>query len=162
MDNFREQLKDLTTTPSRDGQIMRMNKLNDEFARSLKSLEMGANNYNCFMYALGVEGDEDVKDILSANPQIKFGSSYITKLIDTEVLVEDIHGSVVLYFNGDKPLHAARRLHNGLCISKWGMGLLWQHELYDLPLNYGDRHAFFNLSSSAAAVEAFKKYSQKH
>jgi hypothetical protein len=65
MDNFRNQLHDLTTIPNRDGQIMRMSGLNNEFSRSIESIEMGENNYNCFMYALGLETSEHIKGYLT-------------------------------------------------------------------------------------------------
>lgn len=157
MDNFRNKLHDLTTIPNREGQIMRMRGLNNEFSRSIESIEMGENNYNCFMYALELQTNEHIKAILRANyPQLKFGSSYITELIDSKLLREDVEGKVVIYFNGDKPMHAARRISSKLYVSKWGLGLLWQHGLYDLPSEYGDRHKFYRRSSLEAAIKLFE------
>jgi hypothetical protein len=98
-----------------------------------------------------------LKAILRANyPHLKFGSSYITELIDNKLLRDDTEGNVVIYFNGNKPMHAARRVSSELYVSKWGLGLLWQHGLYDLPSEYGDSHKFYSISDLEAVIKLFE------
>ncbi|MFC1824881.1 hypothetical protein ACFL9T_19405 [Thermodesulfobacteriota bacterium] len=45
---------------------------------------------------------------------------------------------IVIYFDGEIAKHFGR-IDNDKIVSKWGKGLTWKHDLFEIPLSYGDR-----------------------
>jgi len=50
---------------------------------------------------------------------------------------------IVVYFNKNVPVHFGK-IDNETIISKWGKGNVWRHELWQVPLSYGDTVKFSN------------------
>jgi hypothetical protein len=69
--------------------------------------------------------------------------------------IED--GDIVLYFSEGKVCHAGK-LHGGRIISKWGAGLLLDHELFEVPSLYGDDVMTFKQVQIEEAEGLFQKY----
>jgi len=66
---------------------------------------------------------------------------YFLQLLDDGFIelhtLRKANDEVVVYFNDGVPTHFGR-LENDLVISKWGIGLIWKHKLFEVPLSYGD------------------------
>ena len=107
-------------------------------------VEQSAQPYNCFMYALRLLDHERVYAILQDDANrngwadIKVGPKFVARLIDRGILVEDVEGEIVIYFRGNIPVHAGIN-DKGRITSKWGIGNLWVHEMWEAPRSYGDR-----------------------
>ena len=74
-------------------------------------------------------------------------------LLDTGVLTEipqtdAREGDLVFYFGGEGRFkHAGLYRGRGQVVSKWGIGHLYQHGLFEVPESYGNNVRFFrNLS----------------
>ena len=50
---------------------------------------------------------------------------------------------IIVYFNDKIAKHFAF-IENNLIISKWGKGNVWQHELWEVPLSYGNEVMYSN------------------
>ncbi len=50
---------------------------------------------------------------------------------------------IVVYFDGDVAKHYGRIERNRI-VSKWGNGYAWKHDLFEVPLSYGDTIKFSN------------------
>lgn len=164
MESLRDTLEALTKIQTKSGQIDRMKQVNREFGCAITPLEFdGPNDFNCFLYALGLSDCQEIKDALfdKQRTDIKAGAEYIGELLDAEVLLPSKDGQIVMYLAGSTPSHAARLKQRDRCASKWGLGLLWEHGLYELPTTYGDKHNLFMLTSRREAIKVFLKYAEK-
>jgi hypothetical protein len=56
-------------------------------------------------------------------------------------------GALVIYSCKDRPQHAGILLPGRRVRSKWGMGYVWEHGLWEVPVSYGRQIAFFKAVS---------------
>ena len=138
-----------------------------------KDLEILANlpsedrNYNCFIYALGLEEDQEIL-------QDSHGFIYDTffqKLIDKKIVEftdSPQPGDYVLYRNSEK--YPNEITHIGVIereskiVSKWAWGPLLRHSLLDVPASYGDEISYVKRISKERAKDLyyqFKEFNKK-
>jgi len=102
--------------------------------------------YNCFTHALGLIDSDRVQRILKRDADwygfagIKVGSQFMVRLIADKLLVEDAAGELTVYFLDVTPRHAGRVV-GGRIQSKWGIGNLWDHEIWEVPASHGETAA---------------------
>lgn len=96
--------------------------------------------FTCFQFALGLSEDRELIDFKNKNPvyDAGFDSCFVNYLITNGLLTQNNNGSLVIYFFDGWPKHAARFVGSGRAISKWGLGNVYEHELYEVPESYGD------------------------
>jgi len=68
-------------------------------------------------------------------------------------------GDVVVYFSNAVPKHAAK-MNGSRVVSKWGLGHLWEHGLFEVPSIFGDDVRFFKRLARRAAVSAFVEFAK--
>jgi hypothetical protein len=121
--------------------------------------------FNCFEYALDLV-DSDVYRLLTEQfRRSRVGAddgAFVRYLIEKGVLHEVpqnevIKDGIVVYFKEQEPQHAGR-LFGARVASKWGDGLLWDHEILEVPIIYGDGVLFYRHLTLAAAESAFRDY----
>lgn len=115
--------------------------------------------FNCFMYALGVLDSAPIHRILYNNRDrdIKFGTEFVERLIEKEILKRRSEGDVIVYFKEGRARHAGI-FRNEYVISKWGRGCLWKHRILEVPASYGDNYIFYKRPSSELIEEEFRVY----
>ena len=97
-------------------------------------------NFNCFLYVLGLH--KDIEILSETNGFIY--DSFVKHLLDIGELQKTnspANGDCVVYRDlEDYPdsLTHAGVLSNGKVISKWAWGPLIKHSLWDVPAEYGD------------------------
>lgn len=69
-------------------------------------------------------------------------------------------GDLVVYFEEGKPTHAGILKESRRVISKWGKGLLLEHQLFEVPAIYGNECRFFKRPEVAACEDAFIEYAE--
>lgn len=118
-------------------------------------------NYNCFLYALGLHSS---KKILKESKGFIY-SAFIERLLDEGCLKETRRpksGDIVLYRNpresGQEFTHAGIRDRQGLIISKWSWGPLIKHRIFDVPSFYGSKTMFIGSLTKAEAERLWDKY----
>jgi len=114
----------------------------------------GAGNFNCFVYALGLENDHEF--LGGKNP---IQQEFIKYLFNKGILnrkEEASAGDLVFYQN-----ETGEITHGGIVqtdksiLSKWMWGALFAHALWDVPSSFGDI-VFY--SNPLAPDEAKKEY----
>lgn len=97
---------------------------------------------DCFLFVFqGKIPDKLVEKIRNFYEDTSTRVDYFHQLLDDGFI--ELHTSrkandeVVVYFNDGVPAHFGK-LENDLVISKWGIGLIWKHKLFEVPLSYGD------------------------
>ena len=121
----------------------------------------GPGQYNCYMYALNVHRSPAVTDLL-ARRNIAFGNDFMAWLIESGRLTPisadaAAAGDIVLYSDRSGPKHAGR--WDGKAVqSKWGLGHLWSHRVFEVRSSYGDAAQAYQRVDSAAMAQWFVEY----
>ncbi len=119
-------------------------------------------NYNCFIYALGLSNNlEFIKKVSGF-----IYSPFVKKLIEEGVLRESKEikkGTIILYTNEKKfpgeIAHAGVMKDKDTVISKWSWGPTLEHSLLSVPLSYGETLKFYHLESTNSVLLAYEKFS---
>ena len=119
--------------------------------------------FNCFMYVLNLLDRLEPNVFQQDNEKIGFfvNSSFFTKLHDADILSETSidqleTNDLVVYYKGQQKVHAGRYIAPNLVESKWGLGPLFRHGLWDVPKSYGEALKYFK-APEQAKVDAFIK-----
>lgn len=109
-------------------------------------------NYNCFVYALGLQNDSRF---------LGNGGWAFTRKLDVvfdEMIGKDIlksvdtpkEGDMIVYrADGGVISHAGLMENENMVISKWSWGPLLRHSIFDVPDHYGDKVEFYTFSDEA-------------
>ncbi len=118
-------------------------------------------NYNCFLYALGLHEN---MEIVKETDGFIF-SDFIKHLIDTGEMKETHQknpDSIVLYKNeANDPqefTHSGFVKEDGKIISKWSWGPTLIHDLFDIPLSYGNRVVYYEAIPKEKALKLYQKH----
>lgn len=106
--------------------------------------------YTCLMHVFDFTEKAEYAAIATHRlGRIYAAGAFAHWLLDRGLLVEvtssDVrNGDLVFYFGDDGRFkHAGLSLANGRVVSKWGIGYLYQHGLFEVPDSYGDKVRFF-------------------
>ena len=117
--------------------------------------------YNCFTYAFRLWESPEFVDINEHFSFLLPNSSFVSYLIAghlTQTVQDDVKDDdYIIYFLNDEPQHAGR-IRKDKIVSKWGMYHLWEHGIWEIPIQYGDRVCFFEQISIEECVSAFKTW----
>lgn len=121
--------------------------------------------YNCFAYALNLVDSDGYLKIASTFPRNVFANSeFIEFLLINEKLFQigddiNINEGIIIYFDNQKPVHAGK-VANKRVTSKWGTGLLFEHDLFEVPINYGNKYMLYKNISQAVATDFFYGFAE--
>lgn len=118
-------------------------------------------NYNCFLYVLGLHTNESVLE--ETNGFIY--DSFIKHLLETGDLVKTetpADGDYVVYqdlMNYPDALTHVGVLDGRKVVSKWAWGPLVKHDLWDIPAEYGDSMFYVKSITPERALELYEQHS---
>jgi len=119
--------------------------------------------FNCFSYALDIINHPVVEKMMKDHTSIFIGSEFMEYLIQNKLQKIDFsnkrEGDIIIYFSNNKPEHAGKIFSNRI-ISKWGTGHMWEHEVLEIPLKYGDTYLTFKAISEKEALNCFLDYTR--
>ena len=117
--------------------------------------------FNCFIYAFGLEND--LKVLKSTRGFIY--SPFVEKLIAAREFTEikkPVPRDLVFYRNpkkfGGTITHAGLYTSDGRILSKWSWGPVLKHKLLDVPDFYGNKISYYKPFSKRAMIKLYKKY----
>ncbi len=64
---------------------------------------------------------------------------------------------LVVYYTGQQKVHVGRYVAPNLVESKWGLGPLFRHGLWDVPKSYGDALKYFKAPEQAEVDALIKR-----
>ena len=120
--------------------------------------------YTCLMHVLDfTEKPEYVEIAKLSIDHVHAGNVFADWLIDRRFLVELPQAEVqdndfVFYFNEDAWKHAGLWSWSGRVLSKWGIGLLYEHELNEVPMGFGNDVKFYKRLQYNYAFVLFRRY----
>lgn len=107
------------------------------------------NAYTCIVHSFGLVNDPCYVGIASYGLGNAFaGADFIHFLLSKNLIAEKSLDSVVVndfifYFDGDIFRHVGKVLGDGRILSKWGVGLLYDHLMWEVPSGYGQIVRYF-------------------
>lgn len=124
--------------------------------------------YTCLMHALDFVEKPEYEAITRYGFQRVFaGGDFAHWLLERGLLVEVAvsearEGDIVIYFaeNG-RFKHAGLHMSDGSVTSKWGIGQLYKHGLFEVPESYGTRVRFFTKLPYDKAFEYFRQFAKE-
>ena len=127
----------------------------------LKNPPKKEDNYNCFIYALGLDDNDAIKKDCGGF----IYSTFFQKLIDCGLLNYTDNpqkGDYIIYRDlknyPDIITHIGVVFGEDSIISKWSWGPLLKHKIFDIPESYGNDISFIKSVSRAKALELYEKY----
>ena len=170
MGNLRLRLQEITETASVPEHPSLIEELRKEVPHTIKMLNSPSDylRYNCFMYALNLAADEEFEDlVLNLDPDIHPNKKFMRFLLQSNYLVKResaVEGSIIVYFDIDhdtdrgSPVHAGLLRFNCRVDSKWGIGLLYDHQIWEVPMTYGKTVQFFCPLERDKSVQYFQEF----
>lgn len=123
--------------------------------------------YTCLMHVFDFAGKPEYAAIATSGlGRIFAASAFAHWLIERGLLAEvnqaDVHeGDLVFYFGDDGRFqHAGMCVTDGRVVSKWGIGHLYEHGLFEVPESYGTKVRFFRKLSYEEAFENFTRFAE--
>ena len=118
----------------------------------------------CFMHVLGLAQCPSYIEIATRDPELFAGTEFMRFLLHEGVLrgvvgKDPTDGDIIIYFDGDRPEHAGF-VFQGRVRSKWGVGRFVEHDLWEVPIHYGDEYGYFEPVTTDAALEAFLNFAR--
>ncbi len=154
-DGLRERLEHIVNggqyTPA--DHLEAINALKEDYPHSISCLVSALFiPYNCYVYALGLVDSEFILQHVDM-----FRGVFIERLVNNGTLLPDEAGSVIVYFSEDNVCHAGHYEDGRVC-SKWGIGCIWEHQIWEVPVSYGDAYRLFRLRPSSDIETEFATY----
>ena len=126
--------------------------LRTEFGHTVKTVdsEFPIGTYTCGVHSFYLINDPTYLDVASFGLGRTFaGAEFIYFLLDHGLIEEKLPaaatvGDLVLYFDGAAFKHVGRVTEGGQILSKWGLGYLYSHQLWEIPAGYGQTVRFFH------------------
>lgn len=123
--------------------------------------------YTCLMHVLNFTEKPEYIDIANAGlGRIFAGLDFADWLVERGHLVEVSQGEaqkddLVFYFDEGRFKHAGLWELNGCVLSKWGVGHLYNHELFEVPLSFGPDVSFYRQLLYEDAFSLFTQFAEE-
>lgn len=166
---FRKRLHEITEEREAEQHEELVSNLTNEYPHSiilkLRKPDKKKSNYNCFMFAFNLTHSPEYEKIAKTPPGDVFANSeFCDFLLKKGILKENKwddknEGDIIIYFDKGVPKHAGK-IHSNRIISKWGIGHLWEHDIYEVPISYGNQYRIFSSISESVAITAFIEYAK--
>jgi len=123
---------------------------------------------NCGSYAMGFSNWSEFSDLhetgyLDYGRKIAADRTFLEWLIRKRIIARRTVqppniGDFVAYFNGKAGWHIGRLICGDRVRSKWGVGLVYEHGLKEVPISYGRKISYYSGLADQHARDAFLQY----
>jgi hypothetical protein len=167
---LRQRLREMTESGCQPHEHPAMlTRISRELPNTILVLETarGPASFTCGMHAFGFEGRPEYKGVAGHGLGLVFaGAEFLDWFAASGRLVEigdheAYENDVVMYFDGGHARHVGRVLSSGRVVSKWGLGLLYEHGLSEVPTHYGDQVRFFRSIEPDVALKHFLDFAKE-
>jgi hypothetical protein len=149
-----------------------LNEIKTEFNHSIAPISLKIEfpeEFMCFEYALGLVNSLEYLGIRESEYRAGYfqplgaDNRFVTYMLEFGFLGEIApseakEGDLIVYFDDDKPTHAGVVAKNGRVTSKWGRGILVEHELFEAPATYGSKVKYYGMVDIKCCEDAFIEY----
>jgi hypothetical protein len=121
--------------------------------------------YTCFVHAFRFTQKPEYIAIAKRGFNVVYaGPGFMAWLLQNSLLIEvsakqATDGDLAVYFTDDgRVKHGGLYVGNERVESKWGMGHLFQHAIFEVPESYGTKVKFFKQITSSNAFGHFRRF----
>jgi hypothetical protein len=121
--------------------------------------------YSCAVFALGFVKDEYYESIACGQNEAYASPEFISfliakgyiKLIKDKTLYDK---SLIVYKDKERVRHVGINVSKGRVRSKWGLGYLYEHGVFEIPLQYGNDVEFYKNIDKELALDYFIEFAR--
>ncbi|MBL8653391.1 MAG: hypothetical protein JNJ97_04285, partial [Alphaproteobacteria bacterium] len=140
---LRQKLHEITEKRDLSSHKKLIGDLQEQYAHTIKIKKRESSyGFNCVMHALDMIDHPEVVRLSSIRPdEVYTGAEFMHFLIDGKYLSEKLAstpGLLAVYFDNKKFKHVGLLLSETRLESKWGCGHLYEHDLIEVPISYGN------------------------
>lgn len=162
---LRQKLHEITENGDPSSHRKLIGDLREHHSHNITALDLDATyGFNCVMHAFDIIDHPEYVRLAFACPEdVYAGAEFANFLIDHGYLSEkttSAPGLLAVYFDGGKFKHVGLLLSETRVESKWGIGHLYEHELFEVPISYGNDVRYFAPLSPEEAVTAFTDFAE--
>lgn len=124
--------------------------------------------YTCLMHVFHFTEKPEYIDIADYRlGRVYAGAEFAHWLIENERLTEVSqaeaqNGDLIVYFREGRFKHIGLWQPNGRVLSKWGIGNLYDHELFEIPESYGNDVKFYRRLSYEDAYDLLTQFAEEN
>lgn len=107
--------------------------------------------YTCFAFALGLGG-------VARHAGAEFVTWLMHRRLLRELQEDKVKDGDVAIYRAAGHLRHAGRVKGRRIISKWGVGLLYDHQPHEVPSVYGEECAFFRRLTPRLAADSYRTW----
>lgn len=126
----------------------------------LEVVHLPLQKFTCFMHAFRLVNASTatyLMDALQTQPRSDFVAHVAARHL-SEISPEDAaDGDLILYFDNQNITHAGK-VRAARVVSKWGIGWVWEHEVFEVPMQYGDKVRFYSRVEQQEVEQLFVSY----
>lgn len=151
-------------------QINQVERIGTEHQHSISIVKRAKRNdatsysYTCYMYAFDLM-DHKALNAVACGSEVIYPRANLISFLIRDFLYElkpneVVDDCIVVYFDKGKPIHAGK-WRQGFVISKWGKySHLWRHDIWELPVEYGNSVRFFSKLEGNVMEEAYRIWAE--
>lgn len=134
--------------------------IKDQLPTDLKIISVPPNpagNFNCFVYALGLENDKEF--LGGQNPIQKEFIRYLLDRGTLQLTEKPVADDLIFYENEEGAItHGGIVQADGSILSKWMWGALFAHKIWDVPSSFGDKIFYTQAPDSKVIKQVYEEY----
>ena len=165
---LRKRLKQLTDNCDTSIHHELLVVLSGEIKNTIRLLdsEHPIDRYTCIVYVFNLVDDPEYVEIASfgigrvfAGPEfVSFllSNNYIERINENEASAEDI----IIYFDQSEIKHAGKIKAKCRIVSKWGIGHLYEHGIFEVPEQYGGEVRFYRQLPKEEVLDYFVEFAR--
>jgi hypothetical protein len=164
---LRHKLAEITGTALVQEHPDRIEALRAEFDHSIVVIgsEQPIDQYTCGVHAFHLIGDRTYIEIADYGLGSTFaGADFMAFLFQNRLLTprvaDALPGDLIIYFENGAFRHVGRMKTESRVTSKWGIGWLYEHAVWEVPMNYGLDIQYFAGPDEDAAFKLFVRYAE--
>ena len=122
--------------------------------------------YKCAVYAFDLVQDPTYIKIATYDSSEAYaGTEFVEYVLNNGLLTKLAEssqepGDLAIYFENKKVKHIGKVKSDNRIISKWGRGLLWEHDIFEVPADYGNEKRFYAQPSTCTGLDLFCEYAR--
>lgn len=168
MKNLRIRLFEITDNgiPGTHSKLIQQLRSEIPHAVQMQESPTAIERYTCVMHAFDLVENSKYIDIVDAAPAYVFASlDFLQGLIVHEQLRPRDYsekGALIVYCENNCAKHIGTMVASDRVESKWGTGHLYEHDIWEVPAQYGTEIRYFEPIDSENALDAFIGYAKGH
>lgn len=121
--------------------------------------------YSCAVYVLGFENDDYYEHIAAGEKEAYAGPEFIGFMINKGYLQEhkksnSTSKNIIVYKHDDKIKHVGLTVSKTRARSKWGLGYLYEHDIFEVPEEYGNDIELYSPLDKEKALDYFIEFAR--